>query len=860
MTSSNQGDDDTIRVKRRRPAGPSDSGPRERAEAPQRQRPDEGGAGEPAGGGTGGRPTGGAGSGSSGGFGLPPVFSGRGGKGGAASPLLIGVIIVAMILFFILRSCGGSEQPVDTGYQPETLAPGEPALPAVEPTQPAVVPTRPRATATRKAAASPVAPPTTSAQGTPAPAASSTGQKWTVMLYQDADDKVLEQDIYFDLNEAERVGSTDQVQIVAQMDRFRSGFSGDGNWTGAKRFFVTQDNDLSRVRSEQIADLGEVNMSDSKNLIDFVTWAMKEYPADKYALILSDHGMGWPGGMSDADPAVKDPSRAPLVSAISSDQLYTMELYKTLANAVQKTSLGKFEMIGLDACLMSQIEVISALEPYARYAVLSQETEPSLGWAYTSFLQALVDNPDMGGAELSQIIVSSYIKDDQRINDDQARADFLRQGSPMGGLFGSANQTSATTLAKQLERDVTLTAVDLSSIPDLINSINNLAYNLQSENQGIIASARTYAPAFTNVFGKDTPSPYIDLGGFVQMLKRQGANSNTSQAADQVLSSIQGAVIAEKHGSGQAGATGISIYFPISDLYRSSIAGPQSYGVIAQHFAEISLWDDFLAYHYNEVGFKSEPIAPVTSQPTGPSRAPGLGQIQVSAITLSGSTASPSNPVTLTAQVSGTNIGYIYLFVGYYDQASNSIFEADTDYLESPNTQQLNGVYYPVWNGDQPFTLTLDWNPTLFQISDGTHTSVALFTPKIYGASAQDAVYTVDGIYHYADGTSLSARLYFRDGVMQQVFGYTEQNETGSTREIIPQAGDTFTILEKWLDLDTNGQVTQSVTQEGTVLTFGSQTFTWKEVYAGAGDYMVGFIIEDMDGNSQEVYTTVTVQ
>ena len=46
-------------------------------------------------------------------------------------------------------------------------------------------------------------------------------QTWLVMLYQDADDKVLEQDIFFDLNEAERVGSSDRVQIVAQLDRYR---------------------------------------------------------------------------------------------------------------------------------------------------------------------------------------------------------------------------------------------------------------------------------------------------------------------------------------------------------------------------------------------------------------------------------------------------------------------------------------------------------------------------------------------------------------------------------------------------------------------------------------------------------------
>ena len=230
----------------------------------------------------------------------------------------------------------------------------------------------------------------------------------------------------------------------------------------------------SRLHSELVKDMGELDMADGNTLLDFVTWAAKAYPADKYVLILSDHGMGWPGGFSDDDPSVRDSSRAPLASAIGSDQLYMMELDKTLADVAQKTTIGEFEMIGMDACLMSHIEVLTALQPYAHYAVLSQETEPSLGWAYTSFLQTLVDNPDMSGAELGQHIVSSYIKDDQRINDDQARADFLRQGSPMGGLFGSSNQISASSLAQQLERSVTLTAVDLSAVPDLINSLNNL--------------------------------------------------------------------------------------------------------------------------------------------------------------------------------------------------------------------------------------------------------------------------------------------------------------------------------------------------------------------------------------------------
>jgi hypothetical protein len=42
------------------------------------------------------------------------------------------------------------------------------------------------------------------------------------MLYQNADDNALERDIMIDLNEAEMIGSTDQVMIVSQMDRFRA--------------------------------------------------------------------------------------------------------------------------------------------------------------------------------------------------------------------------------------------------------------------------------------------------------------------------------------------------------------------------------------------------------------------------------------------------------------------------------------------------------------------------------------------------------------------------------------------------------------------------------------------------------------
>jgi hypothetical protein len=343
------------------------------------------------------------------------------------------------------------------------------------------------------------------------------------------------------------------------------------------------------------------------------------------------------------------------------------------------------------------------------------------------------------------------------------------------------------------------------------------------------------------------------------LLKRE-SNNNVAQAADRVLASLNSAVIAERHGPKKPGATGISIYFPNSQLYRSPVTGPESYTAIASRFAGESLWDDFLAYHYTGRSFEPSPAAVATPEPGAVVSAPGAGQIEVSPITLSGDVAAPGQPVLLSTDISGQNIGYVLLFAGFYDQSSNSILVADTDYLESDDTREIDGVYYPDW-GEGAFTLEFEWEPLVFAINDGVDSVVALFTPRTYGASFEDAIYTVDGVYTYADGgESRSARLYFSDGIMRQVFGFTAEGGTGAPREIIPQPGDTFTVAQKWLDLDQNGKVVQTATQAGGTLTFGDQALTWEELDAAPGEYIVGFIVQDLDGKAHEVYTRVTVE
>jgi hypothetical protein len=319
-------------------------------------------------------------------------------------------------------------------------------------------------------------------------------------------------------------------------------------------------------------------------------------------------------------------------------------------------------------------------------------------------------------------------------------------------------------------------------------------------------------------------------------------------------------VLSEKHGADKPGATGISIYFPNSTLYKSPVSGPESYTKIANRFATDSVWDNFLEFHYTGNKFTQAPDVVGLPGRTDTITSPAQG-VQVSALTASGQEVAPGGSLTLSADVTGKNVGYIKFFTGYYDSAANSIDIVDTDYLESQNTQQVNGVYFPDWGNGDKFTVQFKWEPIVFGITDGTKTVQTLLSPQTYGAQASDAVYTVDGMYAFANGGDTRyARLYFRDGSLQQVLGYSGQDSTGSARAITPQKGDTFTVNEKWLDLDANGQATGIADQPGDTLTFGDTPFTWKTLDAAAGDYVVGFIVEDLDGNQFPTYTNVTVK
>ena len=674
------------------------------------------------------------------------------------------------------------------------------------------------------------------------PSGDTGGGTWTVMLYQDGDDEVLEEDIYLDLNEAEAIGSSDRVTVVSQIDRYTGGFRGDGNWSTTRRYVLQADNDLSTLNSP-FEDIGEANMADGDTLVDFVAWAVETHPADHYALILSDLGMGWPGGWSD--PSARDIGADDVAIARSfGDLLYLMELDRALGRIQNEVGIQQLDFLGFDACLMAHLEVFAAVQPYARYAVASQEVEPGIGWPYAAILGELEQNDTATGADLARSVVDNYIVNDLRIRDDGLRQDYLN------GRLASANAVADAT-----GRSATMTAVDLTRLPAVMNQLDSFAQVLNQQAPRTVARARTYAQPFTSIFGEQVAPSYIDLAHFAALAAQESGDQSVIDAARGLLDSLSSAILSERSGPERPGAYGISIYFPNSDLYRTDVGGPRSYASIATRFADESLWDDFLYAFYTggELPQRSQPVVDVDPAQLA---APAAGNLSMAPLRVSATTTTADRPIDFSTEITGDNLGYIYLFVGYYDTSRNAILFADQDFVEAPTSRQVNGVSYPDW-GTSPVSLDFTWEPSIYVISDGTRQTFALLNPETYGARVSESTYSTDGIYTFQSGETRSARLIWdSEGYLRAIYGFTNADFTGAPSEITPEVGDTFTILDLWYDV-----ATQDYSYEnGDTLTFGNEPWTYSAVPAPAGTYNVGFIAEDLDGNYSEQYVDIEIQ
>jgi hypothetical protein len=420
-----------------------------------------------------------------------------------------------------------------------------------------------------------------------APADAPAAEKlWTFMVYLSADNNLEPAGIH-DFNEMETVGSTDDINIIVQFDRSPGYDSSNGNWTGARRYLVTKDNDMNIISSKMLADLGDTNMGDPQTFVNFTTWAADHYPAKHYFVDFWDHGGGWYGACWDDT---------------SHDYLDLANISGCL-NAL-KNHLGRpVDGVGYDACLMAGIEILYQMRGTCDVAVTSGTTEPDEGWPYDWIMPALAMKPTMTPSELATEITNDYVNS-------------YTDGQP---------DPKDTVLA-------TMSAWDMEKVQPLFDMWNQLSMRLAMKALTFNAYIREvrsltqgYDPGHV-VFLDISNYPLYDIYDFCnQFLKPLGGpfvglvlDASLKHDLLGVQNALLAARIAERHGPRYPDGHGLTAYFPSGN--ESALAGTPKTQYDARYdnidFAHDNYWPGFLKAYFALTNVQNTPPYVTIDEPS----------------------------------------------------------------------------------------------------------------------------------------------------------------------------------------------------------------------------------------------------
>jgi hypothetical protein len=365
------------------------------------------------------------------------------------------------------------------------------------------------------------------------------GESWTVLIYSMADTD-LEPFMVTDINEAGEIGSTDALHVRAMVDR-NPEYGDDplldqGSWVGGRIFDLAEPG-----TTELVEDMGDVNSADPAVLASFIADGIADHPADKYALIISDHGAGWPGIGPDETAGY--------------DTLDLIDLTDGIGAGLEEAGVDQLDLLGFDACLMANYEVASAVAPLARRMVASQELEPGHGWDYRS-LGVLAEDPTTDTETFGSAIIDGF---------------------------------EAQAVESGTDAEITLSMIDLTQMAALDEAVDAFSADLGENPDAAPAVGRAESEVLA--FGKN-PDPAQDsnLSDLGQLVTAVGDGAEEmSGAADDVNAALESVIVDSVSGPATTGATGLSVYLPPSEDY----ANP-AYTEIA----DSDPWEDLLVEYF----------------------------------------------------------------------------------------------------------------------------------------------------------------------------------------------------------------------------------------------------------------------
>jgi hypothetical protein len=252
-------------------------------------------------------------------------------------------------------------------------------------------------------------------------------------------------------------------------------------------------------------NMGTASMTKPATLTEFIKYCDDNFRADRYELILWDHGGGSLSGYGYDEKN----------SGSGSMDLAGINTALTDAGV-------KFDFIGFDACLMATMENALMLTKHADYMIASEETEPGVGWYYTNWLTDFSKNTSKPTIEVGKQIVDDFVD----------------------------------VCAKKCSgQKTTLSVVDLAEIentvPDKLTAFAGATSELiENNNYKTVSNARYN----TREFAQSSQIDQVDLVNLAQ-------NMNTSEG-EALAEVLKGAVKYNRYSTNMSNANGISIYFP----------------------------------------------------------------------------------------------------------------------------------------------------------------------------------------------------------------------------------------------------------------------------------------------------------
>jgi hypothetical protein len=374
---------------------------------------------------------------------------------------------------------------------------------------------------------------------------------WTLMIYDVADTVNIADEMIRNLAAFAALPAMPNVNVVALVDLPerndpgypRATLPGVAPFTTAK-LLVLGDNKWNEVR-----DLGEVSMGRPDVLSGFIEEAAGRFPADKYGLVLSDHGSGVAGGYYDTGP----PGQAHLSIAAMREGILT---------GLQAAGIDRFDVIDHDACLMSNYETASALAPFAK--AMSGSEEVTFGDATLSTDAILALGQDVSGSEWGRINNEAY--------------GTYADGAPQG--WGNFTATAV------VDGDA------MSRLDAAVQSFGDAASAHMAEIAPEVGRARSAALEFVKGLDPEVgPQDLVDLGDFLRHL--QDVPDDVAVARDAVFAALDQAVESQVTRQATQQATGLNVYFPkfttFAQQYVDGHIGPPG-------------WEEFVSSYLQQTG------------------------------------------------------------------------------------------------------------------------------------------------------------------------------------------------------------------------------------------------------------------